>query len=53
MARKLRLEFAGAVYHVMNRGDQREKIFVNDPDRGLFLATLGEARAKIGRAPGG
>ena len=46
MARKLRVEFEGAVYHVMNRGDQRERIFVDDEDRKLFLATLGEACAK-------
>ena len=46
MARKLRVEFEGAVYHVMNRGDQRERIFVDDEDRRLFLATLGEACAK-------
>jgi REP element-mobilizing transposase RayT len=48
MARKLRVEFEGAVYHVMNRGDQRERIFVDDEDRRLFLATLGEACAKAG-----
>jgi REP element-mobilizing transposase RayT len=30
----------------MNRGDQRERIFVDDEDRRLFLATLGEACAK-------
>jgi putative transposase len=46
MARKLRVEFEGAVSHVMNRGDQRERIFVNEEDRRLFLATLGEACAK-------
>ena len=46
MARKLRVEFEGAVYHVMNRGDQRERIFADDEDRRLFLATLGEACAK-------
>jgi REP element-mobilizing transposase RayT len=46
MARKLRVEFEGAVYHVMNRGDQRERIFVDDEDRRLFLATLGQACAK-------
>ena len=28
MARPLRLEFAGAVYHVTSRGDQREDIFI-------------------------
>jgi len=46
MARKLRVEFEGAVYHVMSRGDQRERIFVDDEDCKLFLATLGEACAK-------
>ncbi len=30
MARKRRLEFAGAVYHVLNRGDRREDIFEDD-----------------------
>jgi REP element-mobilizing transposase RayT len=27
MARKLRIQYAGAVYHVMSRGNRREKIF--------------------------
>ena len=51
MARKLRVEFEGAIYHVRNRGDQRERIFVDDEDRRLFLATLGEACAKTELAP--
>ena len=51
MARKLRVEFEGGVYHVMNRGDQRERIFEDDEDRRLFLATLGEACAKTELAP--
>ena len=48
MARKLRIEYPGAVYHVMNRGDRREAIFLNEKDRELFLETLGEACAKTG-----
>ena len=44
--RKLRVEFEGAVYHVMNRGDQRERSFVDEEDRTLFVATLGQAWAK-------
>jgi hypothetical protein len=28
MVRKLRMEYPGAIYHVMNRGDRREDIFV-------------------------
>ena len=46
MARKLRLEYPGAIYHVMNRGDRREAIFTDDADRQRFLDCLGEACAK-------
>ena len=46
MARKIRLEYAGAIYHVMNRGDQREAIFKDDKDRECFLETLGECCVK-------
>ena len=46
MARKVRVEYEGALYHLMNRGDRREAIFVDDQDRQLFLKTLGEACAK-------
>jgi len=46
MARKLRLQYPGAIYHVMNRGDRREPIFSDDDDRILFLETLGEACEK-------
>src|SRR6266567_3920374 len=48
MARKLRVEYPGAIYHVMNRGDRREPIFQDDQDRQTFLETLGEACAKTG-----
>ena len=46
MARKLRVEFPGAMYHVMNRGDRREPIFRDDEDRKLFLQTLEQACVK-------
>ena len=48
MARKLRLEYSGAIYHVMNRGDHREPIFRDDPDRQRFLESLAEAVVKTG-----
>jgi REP element-mobilizing transposase RayT len=48
MARKLRVEYAGAIYHVMNRGDRRELIFIDDVDRQRFVETLGEVCAKTG-----
>jgi REP element-mobilizing transposase RayT len=46
MSRKLRIEYPGARYHVMNRGDEREDIFRDDDDREKFLCTRGEACAK-------
>jgi REP element-mobilizing transposase RayT len=46
MSRKLRIEYPGAMYHVMNRGDQREDIFRDDHDRQKFLTTPGEACVK-------
>ena len=48
MARKLRIEYPGALYHVMNRGDRREPIFKDDKDRERFLETLGQACGKTG-----
>jgi putative transposase len=48
MPRKLRVEYEGAIYHVMNRGDRREPIFFDDKDRELFLETLGQACQKSG-----
>ncbi len=46
MARTLRVEYEGAIYHVMNRGDRREAIFRDDSDRLLFLEALGQACAR-------
>jgi len=42
MARPLRIEFPGAVYHVTSRGNARADIFEDDNDRGLFLKILGQ-----------
>lgn len=48
MARKLRIQFPGAIYHVMSRGDRREDIFRDDTDRESFLQTLADACVKTG-----
>lgn len=48
MARKLRVQYPGAIYHLLNRGDRREDIFVNDEDRKSFLGALGEVCEKTG-----
>lgn len=46
MARKLRLEFPGACYHVINRGNYRADIFIEDRTKAAFEACLFEACAK-------
>jgi REP element-mobilizing transposase RayT len=40
MARPLRIEFPGAIYHVTSRGNARQAIFIDDEDRGGFLDVL-------------
>ena len=47
MARPLRLEFAGALYHVTSRGDGREDIFLADQDRLAWLETLAQVCARF------
>ena len=42
MARPLRIEFAGALYHVTARGDRREDIFTDDQDRNVLLSILSQ-----------
>jgi putative transposase len=48
MARPLRLEFAGALYHLSARGDRREPIFVDDEDRLRFLELLAKEVSQQG-----
>ena len=42
MARPLRLEFAGALYHVASRGDRQDDIYESYYDRDQFLSLLGD-----------
>jgi REP element-mobilizing transposase RayT len=48
MARSIRIEYGGAFYHVMARGNRRERIFFDDEDRRFFLEALGRACARTG-----
>jgi REP element-mobilizing transposase RayT len=48
MARKLRVEYPGALYHVLNRGDRREPIFKDDRDRQKFVQALAAVCARTG-----
>jgi len=47
MARPLRIEFPGAVYHVTARGDRREPIFMNDEDRRALLDVAARALSRF------
>jgi putative transposase len=42
MARPWRIEYEGAIYHVISRGNERRAIFLDDRDRDVFLQTLGQ-----------
>jgi putative transposase len=42
MTRPLRIEYPGAFYHVMNRGQSHQQIFVEDKGRQSFLGLVGE-----------
>ncbi len=46
MARQLRIEYPGALYHVISRGENREIIFNNDFDKYTFLKKTEEAVIK-------
>lgn len=48
MARKLRVEYVGAIHHLVNRGNGREMFFAEDSDRHRFLETVGKASVKMG-----
>ena len=47
MARPLRIEFPGAVYHVTSRGDRREAIFEDDFDREALLGVVAQTMERF------
>src|SRR4030065_621203 len=42
MARPLRIEYPGAVYHITSRGNEKKLIFKDERDREIFLDTLSQ-----------
>ena len=48
MPRQVRIQYPGAMYHVMSRGNRRQDIYLDDVDRQDFLKTLAEACQKTG-----
>lgn len=47
MARPLRIEYAGALYHVTSRGDRREDIYLDDEDRLIWLQILAQTCSRF------
>ena len=48
MARPLRIEYQGAFYHVIVRGNRRQDIFVDDEDRTVYLERLKRYKERYG-----
>ena len=49
MARPLRIEFPGALYHVTSRGNARADIAGDDADRRIFLDALSATLERFGQ----
>ena len=47
MARLLRIELSGGLYHVTSRGDRREDIYFSDEDRKKWLELLGQVCSRF------
>ncbi len=48
MARQLRLEFKGAIYHITVRSNGKEDLYEDDPDRAYLLRRLSESAVQHG-----
>jgi len=48
VGRKPRVEYEGAVYHVIQRGNNREYIFKNDEDKSYLLKRIEDCKQKMG-----
>jgi REP element-mobilizing transposase RayT len=48
MARQIRIEFAGAFYHAMSRGNNGDKIFFGEKGHESFLKVLNETCQRTG-----
>jgi REP element-mobilizing transposase RayT len=48
MPRRLRIQYPGAIYHVMSRGNARQEIVEDDEDRHRLLADMERASTRAG-----
>ncbi len=47
MARKARIHFPGALYHVITRGNRRQGVFLDDKDYRKFLSYLSDCKKRF------
>ncbi len=47
MSRQWRIEYEGALYHVLSRGNERREIFLGDEDRNIFIDLMGETSERF------
>jgi putative transposase len=47
MARPLRIQYPGALYHITSRGNAREPVYRSDADRQAFLLLMGDVAARF------
>jgi hypothetical protein len=47
MGRAWRIEYEGALYHLMSRGNDGQDVYLNDDDRKLFLDTISEMSERL------
>ncbi|MGB9499489.1 MAG: transposase [Dissulfuribacterales bacterium] len=47
MARQWRIEYPGAFYHILSRGNERQEIFRLDDDREMFLELIGDFSSRF------
>ncbi len=48
MARPLRIQYPGALFHITSRGNERKKIYLDDSDRKKFLEILEDYHSRLG-----
>ncbi len=48
MARPLRIQYPGALYHITSRGNERKRIYLDDSDRKKFLEILEDYHDRLG-----
>jgi hypothetical protein len=52
MSRPWRIEYEGALYHLLSRGNERSDIYIDEKDRSSFLDAVAEMSERFGMGVG-